>query len=170
MADNRHSPSTQQSSGSGTASDHPTLDLDRARDKAKAASSEIYEMIGIRKGKVTERGPAISTCDEDPDHLYRTRHPWSVYGVSEGDLKAGFERLRKELPQKGWKIVAYGHEHSEAKSLFLTAVSGKDRFSVNAVLVVSTPTNPHEKEPLLAVTVVSGCWRAPEGTDLSTRY
>ena len=41
---------------------------------------------------------------------------------------------------------------------------------MNAVLLVSTPTNPHEKDPLLAVTVVSGCWRAPTGTDLNTQY
>lgn len=170
MDDNGHSPSTQQSSASETTSGYPTLDVDKARDKAKAASSAIYEMIGIPKGKATERGPAISTCDEDPEHLYKTRHPWSVYGVSEDDLKAGFQRLREELPKKGWKIVDYGPNNSKAKSLSLTADSEKDRFSVNAVLIVSTPTNPHEQDPLLAVTVVSGCWRAPKGTDLNTQY
>ena len=169
---NGYSASTHQSSGPEAEPDskYPTLDVDKARDKAKAASSAIYEMIDIRKGKVTEPGPSISTCDEDPEHLYKTRHPWSVYGVSEDDLKAGFQRLREELPKKGWKIVDYGPNNSEAKSLSLTAASEKDRFSVNAVLIVSTPTNPHEQDPLLAVTVVSGCWRAPKGTDLSTQY
>ncbi|MEU9402720.1 hypothetical protein [Streptomyces sp. SID4985] len=41
---------------------------------------------------------------------------------------------------------------------------------MNAVLMVSTPSNPHEKEPLIMVNVVSGCWRAPKGTDLNTQY
>ncbi|WP_225824776.1 hypothetical protein [Streptomyces naphthomycinicus] len=161
-----HSPS----SGSQTASGSPTLDVDKARDKAKAASSAIYEMIGMPAAKVTEPGPAIATCDEDPEHLYKTAHPWSVYGVSEDALKAGFQRLREELPKKGWEIVEYGPDNSKAKSLALTANSGKDRFSVHAVLMVSTPTHPHEKDPLLSVNVVSGCWRAPKGTDLNTRY
>ncbi|MEU3409977.1 MULTISPECIES: hypothetical protein [unclassified Streptomyces] len=144
--------------------------MDKARDKAKTVSSQVYDMIGIGEGKATERGPAVSLCDEDPEHLYKTRHPWSVYDVSEDELKAGFQRLREELPRKGWKIVDYGPDNSEAKSLSLTADSEKDRFSVHAVLIVSTPSNPEEKEPLLSVTVVSGCWRAPEGTDLGTQY
>ncbi|MFH9659241.1 hypothetical protein ACH4NF_30530 [Streptomyces sp. NPDC017248] len=138
----------------------PTLDVDKARAKARAVSSAIYDMIGIDRGRATERGPAVSLCDEDPEHLYKTRHPSSVYGASGSGLKAGFQRLREELPKKGWKIVRYGPENSEAKSLA----------SVHAVLMVSTPSNPREKEPLLSVTVASGCWRAPEGTDLGTRY
>ncbi|WP_459738093.1 hypothetical protein [Streptomyces sp. E-15] len=147
------------------------MDVDKARDKAKAASSAIYEMIGIHGGKVTERGPAISTCEgKDPQHFYRTRHPWSVYGLSEDELKAAFQRLREELPKKGWKIVDYGPNNTEAKTLSLTADSETERFSVNAVLIVSTPTNPHEKEPLLAITVVSGCWQAPKGADLDSQY
>jgi hypothetical protein len=168
--DNGHSPSTQQSSSSEASPGLPTLDVDKARDKAKAASSAIYEMIDMPTAKVTEPGPSVSTCDEDPEHLYKTIHPWSVYGVSEDELKAGFQRLREELPKKGWKIVDYGPNKSQAKSLSLTADSEKDRFSVNAVLIVSTPTNPHEKKPLIMVNVVSGCWRAPAGTDLNTQY
>ncbi|KND31434.1 hypothetical protein [Streptomyces acidiscabies] len=157
-------------SASASATTYPTLAVDEARSRAKTTASDLYDMIALPKAKVTQRGPAISPCDEDPTHLYKTRHPWSVYGVSEAELKAGFERLHQALPKQGWKVVSYGEENSEAKSLSLTADSGKDRFSVNAVLIVSTPTNPHEKEPLIAVTVVSGCWRAPKGTDLSAEY
>ncbi|MDN3258380.1 hypothetical protein QWJ26_00845 [Streptomyces sp. CSDS2] len=168
--DSGHSPSAHGSPVETAGSTYPTLDVDKARDKAKAVSSQIYDMIGIDKGKATERGPAVSLCDEDPEHLYKTRHPWSVYGVTEDELKAGFQRLREELPKRGWKIVDDGPANSEAKSPSLTADLEKGRFSVNAVLMVSTPSNPEEKEPLLAVTVVSGCWRAPEGTDLGTQY
>ncbi|MFS4095085.1 hypothetical protein [Streptomyces sp. AF1A] len=164
MVHNERSPSTQQPSS------YPTLDVDKARDKAKAVSSSLYEMIEMRTAKVTEPGPNIATCDEDPERLYKIAHPWSVYGVSEAELKAGFQRLREELLKEGWEIVEYGPSNSKAKSLALTANSKKDRFSVHAVLMVSTPTNPQEKDPLLSVNVVSGCWQAPSGTDLNTQY
>ncbi|MEU6403584.1 hypothetical protein [Streptomyces sp. NPDC046985] len=170
MDHNGNPPSAPRSSGSPAASEHPVLGVDEARAKAKGVSSSLYEMLGMPAAKVTQPGPGVTSCDEDPGHLYKTAHPWSVYGVSEDALKAGFERLREELPKKGWRIVDYGHEKSEAKSLFLTADSERDRFSVNAVLMVSTPTNPHEKDPLLMLNVVSGCWRAPAGTDLNSQY
>ncbi|MGN5379069.1 hypothetical protein ACQ4WX_22120 [Streptomyces lasalocidi] len=169
-SDSGHSRALPQSPNSDPVSRYPSLDVDRARDKARAASKAIYEMIDMPQAKATEPGPGISTCDEDPGHLYKTFHPWSVYDVSEGELKAGFQRLRKELPKKGWKIVDYGPNKSQAKTLSLTADSETDRFSVNAELMVSTPSNPHEKKPLILVNVVSGCWRAPKGTDLNTQY
>ncbi|MEU0251277.1 hypothetical protein ABZ299_01800 [Streptomyces sp. NPDC006184] len=83
-----------------------TLDVEKAKEKAKAVSSQIYELIGIRTGKATQPGPSISTCDQDPEHLYKTVHPWSVYDVSEDELKAGFQRLREALPAKGWNILS----------------------------------------------------------------
>ncbi|OLZ62049.1 hypothetical protein AV521_43015 [Streptomyces sp. IMTB 2501] len=147
-----------------------TLDVDRAREKAKAVSSQIYELINIRTGKVTEPGPSIATCDQDPEHLYKTVHPWSVYDVSESELKAGFERLKKGLPGKGWKIVQYGPNKSKDKTLELTADSETEPFSVNVELWVSSPTAGHEKDPKILVNVVSGCWRAPKGADLNTQY
>jgi len=36
--------------------------------------------------------------------------------------------------------------------------------------MVSAPPHPHEEDPRLSVDVVSGCWRAPKGTDLNTQY
>ncbi|MGV9347940.1 hypothetical protein ACWDSD_24610 [Streptomyces spiralis] len=148
-----------------------TLSVDKAREETSAISSQILDLIGIKEGKVTEPGPGVSTCEEDPDHLYKTRHPWSIYQVSSEEvLRQGFERLHKELPQHGWKIVRYGHDNSKAKTLGLTADSKTKRFSVDVELLVSSPTAGKEKEPLLAVTVVSGCFRAPKGTDLNTEY
>ncbi|KOV70731.1 hypothetical protein [Streptomyces sp. MMG1121] len=154
-----------------TTSSKPTvLDVDKAREKAKAVSSQIYDLINIPSAKVTEPGPSISTCDQDPEHLYQTVHPWSVYDVSEDELKAGFQRLRDGLPGKGWKIVQYGPNKSRDKTLELTADSKTEPFSVNAELWVSSPTVGHEKEPKILINIVSGCWRAPKGTDLNTQY
>lgn len=160
------SPSGHKTGGSQAT----TLDVDKAKEKAKAVSSQIYELIGIPTGKVTKPGPSISTCDPDPAHLYKTVHPWSVYDVSEDELKAGFQRLKEGLTAKGWKIVQYGPNKSKDQTLELTADSRTGPFSVNAELWVSSPTAGHEKDPKILVNVVSGCWRAPRGTDLDAQY
>jgi hypothetical protein len=147
-----------------------TLAVDEARAQANRLSSEIFDVIGIKDGKVTEGGAGVSVCDEDPDHLYRMRHPWSIYQVSEDKLKRGFQRLQEKLPERSWKIVDYGPNNSKAKVLELTADSRTGPYSVNAVLVVSTPTHPREPDPKIEVTLVSGCFRAPEGTDLNQEF
>ncbi|MFI6350727.1 hypothetical protein [Streptomyces sp. NPDC050560] len=146
----------------------PTLSVEKAREKASSLSSQILDMIAVKEGKVTEPGPGISACDEDPDHLYKAYHPWSIYQVGPEELKAGFQRLKDRLPGHGWKIVDYGPDSSPNKNLELTADSRTERFSVNASLQVTGESG--KKEPLLSVTVVSGCFRAPKGTDLNTVY
>ncbi|MCP3821023.1 hypothetical protein NLX86_23890 [Streptomyces sp. A3M-1-3] len=145
-----------------------TLGVEEARAKTKAVSSQIFDMIGIKQGKTSEPGPGVSTCAEDPERLFMSRHPWSIYGVSEDELKRGFARLKESLPNNGWKIVEYGPNRSAAKTLELTADSEKERFSINAELHVSGDSR--EKQPLILVHVVSGCYRAPEGTDLNGIY
>jgi hypothetical protein len=155
---------------SGDGARPTTLAVDRARTQANHLSSQVLDLIGIKEGKVAGGGAGVSLCDEDPEHLYRMRHPWSVHQVSEDRLKEGFQRLRKTLPGHGWKIVEYGPDSSKAKVLELTADSTSGPFSLNAVLVVSTPTHPDETDPKIEVTVVSGCFRAPEGTDLSKEF
>ncbi|WP_240139252.1 hypothetical protein [Streptomyces sp. MUM 178J] len=144
-----------------------TLAVDDLRAKTKSVSSQIYDMIGIKGGKTTEPGPGISTCEEDPEHLILSRHPWSLYDVPQDDLKQGFQRLREELPKRGWKIVEYGPNKSAAKTLELTADSTTERYSVNAELHVDGPAS---ETPKILVHVVSGCFRAPEGTDLNGVY
>ncbi|MEU8520747.1 hypothetical protein [Streptomyces sp. NBC_01216] len=145
-----------------------TLDVDAAKTRTKQVSSEVFDMIGLPGATTTPTGPSASVCAQDPEHLYATRHPWSVYGVSDEELKQGFERLRHALPAQGWKVVSYGPNKSKARNLELTADSGKDRFAVNAELSVGG-TDPGKKH-LIVVNVVSGCFRAPEGTDLDTLF
>lgn len=144
-----------------------TLAVDDARAKTKSVSSQIFDMIGLKQAKTTEPGPSISTCEEDPERLFLSRHPWSVYGISPEELKQGFQRLKENLPKEGWKIVEYGPNKSAAKTLELTADSEKEHFSVNAELRVGGSS---EKTPLILVNVVSGCYRAPDGTDLNGVY
>ncbi|MGW0080653.1 hypothetical protein [Streptomyces sp. NPDC003393] len=157
-------------SGSGNDPKPTTLAVDQARSKANHISSQILDVIDIKEGTVTEGGAGVSLCDQDPDHFYRMRHPWSIYQVPEDKLKQAFQRLREDLPKHGWKIVDYGPNSSKAKLFEITADSTAEPFSMNAVLVVSTPTHPHEAQPKIEVTVVSGCFRAPEGTNLDKEY
>ncbi|MFF7144740.1 hypothetical protein ACFZB5_26555 [Streptomyces nodosus] len=156
--------------GSGSDPTPTTLAVDNARTQANHISSQILDIIGIKEGKVAGSGAGVSLCDTDPDHVYRMRHPWSIYQVSEDKLKQGFQRLRENLPQHGWKIVDYGPNSSKAKLFELTADSKSKPYSVNVVLVVSTPTHPHEPDPKIEVNVISGCFRAPEGTDLNKEF
>lgn len=152
-----------------SASATPTLGLDTAKERTAKASTQVLDLIGIPTGKVTEPGPTVDACAEDPEHLYKTRHPWSVSGVSDDELKAGFERLRTGLPGAGWKVVDYGRNDSRAKNLELTADSGTGPFAVNAELMLAKPGGTRATS-LIMVNIVSGCWRAPAGTDLSTQY
>ncbi|MFE0640589.1 hypothetical protein ACFW2Y_03030 [Streptomyces sp. NPDC058877] len=145
-----------------------TLGVEEARKRTKEISSEIFDMIGLPRAKSTPGGAGASTCAEDPEHLFSVRHPWSLYDVSEDELKQGFERLHEALPEKGWKVVSYGPNKSKAKSLELTADKEDEHFAVNAELWVGS-TDPKQKN-LIGITVVSGCYRAPEGTDLNGLY
>lgn len=144
------------------------LDVGKARAKANHLSSQIYDLLGLKEGKVAGGGAGVSACDEDPGHLYRMRHPWSVYQVAPEKLEAGFRRLREALPRNGWKIVEDGHDTSANKNPQLTADSEKEPFSVNVSLHVTGPSGT--AEPMIQVRVVSGCYRAPEGTDLDKEY
>jgi hypothetical protein len=142
-----------------------TLGVEEARTKTKAVSSQIFNMINIKQGRTTEPGPGISPCSQDPEHLFLSRHPWSLYGVSSDELEQGFTRLKDSLTTNGWKIVEYGPNSSANKNLELTADLEKEHFSVNAELRVTGESG--KKDPLILVNVVSGCFRAPEGTDLN---
>lgn len=142
-----------------------TLGVEEARTKTKTVSSQIFDLIGLKQAKTTETGPGISPCEEDPERLFLSRHPWALYGVSAEELKQGFQRLKENLPKHGWKVVEYGPNKSANKNLELTADSDKERYSVNAELRVTGERG--KARPSIQIRIVSGCFRAPEGTDLN---
>ncbi|MGQ5635362.1 MULTISPECIES: hypothetical protein [unclassified Streptomyces] len=152
----------------GNTAQPTTRAVEQARTEANHLSSQILDLIGVKTGKVTGGGAGVSLCDEDPEHLYRMRHPWSIYAVAPDELEAGFRRLREGLPKNGWKIVAYGHDTSANKNLELTADSLTEPFSVNASLHVTGPEGT--RQPMIQVHVVSACFRAPKGTDLGKEF
>ncbi|MFF4405824.1 hypothetical protein ACFY2W_32615 [Streptomyces sp. NPDC001262] len=143
------------------------LGVDAARSKTKDASSQLLEMIGV-KGKVTEPGPGISRCDNDSDRndLYLVRHPWSVYDVSNDDLQRGMENLRVALPEKGWKILKDGVANSKDQDPEIYAENKELHYAAHFTWM----RNNSSGQPMINVSVVSSCFRAPAGTDLSREY
>lgn len=143
------------------------LSVDSARSKTKSVSSQLLEMIGV-KGKVTQPGPGLAKCDDEPDakDLYIMNHPWSVYGVSNDILKQGMENLRKSLPERGWKILKDGETKSVARDPEILAENKKLRYAAHIVWMRTSASG----RPMINVTVVSGCFRAPAGTDINKEY
>ncbi|WP_370419476.1 hypothetical protein AB8O64_14015 [Streptomyces sp. QH1-20] len=142
-------------------------DVDDARNVAKELSSQILDAIGL-KGKTSEPGPGVSPCEEDSKHLYKIRHPWSLWGVPEQDMERSMERLKDELPKRGWKVASYGRNKSVAKNLELIAESTKFKFSVNITFMDKRRSSEETaaragKTSGIVVTLVSACFRVPEG-------
>lgn len=144
-----------------------TQDIDNARKLAKDLSSQILDAIGLH-GQTSSGGPGVSRCQDDPEHLYKIRHPWSVWGVPEQDMEKSMEHLKVELPKQGWKVVSYGPDKSALKSIELIADSTKSKFSVNITFldkrkVVKGDPLTEIQTSGIKVDLVSACFRVPEG-------
>ncbi|MGK5631958.1 hypothetical protein [Streptomyces sp. URMC 123] len=141
--------------------------VDEARTATKRVSSDLLDMTGV-KAKVTEPGPGVAYCEDEPDRkdLYVLRHPWSLYGVPKETLEEGMRRLHEELPRKGWKILKDGKDSSPNQNWNILAENQQLRHSADITLM----RRDAGKQPLLSVVVVSACFQAPEGTDLGKEY
>ncbi|MGW1195156.1 hypothetical protein ACWD4B_04755 [Streptomyces sp. NPDC002536] len=143
-----------------------TQEIDAARKTAKELSSEILDAISL-KGRVSGSGPGVSRCDEDPDHLYKIRHAWSVWGVPEEEMQRSLERLKDELPKRGWKVVRYGRDSSQAKNIEMVADSTKSKFSANITFMdkrgVKEASPQSSSTSGIMVDLVSACFRVPQG-------
>ena len=132
-------------------------DSDEVGRETEKKSSEILEILNL-KGKVTEPGAGSVSCsDSSAENTYRARHPWSIYDVPVEEMKKAMDRLRKDLPEKGWKIVKDGHDDSQAQSPQIIANSSKGRFSVDIRL--QDRRTRSDDPSIIEVTVVSGCYR-----------
>ncbi|WP_246260381.1 hypothetical protein [Streptomyces typhae] len=131
-----------------------------ASDAMKKTSSGIYELIGV-KGKASENFPGVTECaGKDSKTHFRIYHPWSFVPASAGDLDEAMERLKKELPEHGWKIVEYGPDTSKNRNINLTADNDKKKVSVNIIAMAKG------KQPMLSLDLVSGCYQVPDGEEV----
>lgn len=143
-----------------------TREVEAARQDAKSVSSQLLNVIDLN-GEVTEPGPGVSPCDgpdSDSDTRFTIKHPWSVYGVPVADMEAAMERLKRELPDRGWEVVRYGPDKSRARNLELVAdyKHGDKQFSVN-VRLLDERDGDAGKRSMINVNLVSACFQVPEG-------
>jgi hypothetical protein len=78
----------------------------------------------------------------------------------QSDIDEAMERLKTELPKHGWKIVEYGPDTSKNKNINLTADNDEKKVGVN--IVKRSKNDP----PKLDLTVVSGCYKVPDGEEV----
>jgi hypothetical protein len=146
----------------------PTVkSVDDGRAETRDVSSRILDLAGIQ-GEVSEPGPGVSTCDADPDmeeNLYIIRHPWSIYGLPAEKLEEGMSNLRRELPRRGWEILEEGELNNTARSPRILFENRDVEYAANVVL-----RGKDTNEPMLEVTVVSACFRTPEGESPRGQY
>ena len=128
-----------------------------AADTMEKVSSEIYDLLGV-KGKASESLPGVMDCSgKDTKKYFRIFHPWSFMPASASDLDKAMERLKGELPKRGWVIVEYGPNTSKNKSITLIADNDQKKVSVKV-------TNMAKSDPpTLSLTLVSGCYKVPDG-------
>ncbi|NEA50291.1 hypothetical protein G3I35_29480 [Streptomyces sp. SID10815] len=144
-------------SGSDDTSSVATSTSRDASDAMEKVSSGIYDLIGI-KGKASDSRPGVMDCPgKDTKKYFRIFHPWSFYPASASDLDEAMTRLKTELPKHGWKITEYGPDTSKNKNMNLTADNDGKKAGVNIVQMAKNDP------PKLSLTVVSGCYKVPDG-------
>jgi hypothetical protein len=90
---------------------------------------------------------------------------WSVYGLSNRDIGAGYARVRSALPAAGWRILKEGRDPASKQDPEIHAEHSGD----HAVLVLEWLQPVHGKGPILLATVDSRIYVAPRGVDLNTK-
>ncbi|WP_244414035.1 hypothetical protein [Streptomyces hygroscopicus] len=156
--------SSVKDSGSDPGSVPDARNVSEVKGEAREISSIVLDVIDL-KGEVSKPRPGVSPCgDKGPDKFYVIHHPWSLTGVPVEDMKKAMDRLKKNLPGKGWKIVSYGPDASPSKSLELVADSTEKKFSISIRLLDRTKrANPGSLEALISVDLTSACFQVPEG-------
>ncbi|MES9524013.1 hypothetical protein [Streptomyces capoamus] len=128
-----------------------------AADTVEKISSGIYDLIGV-KGETSDNRAGVEGCtDKDSDTYFKIVHPWSFYPASPGDLDTAMRHLKERLPEHGWKIVEYGPDTSKNRNIVLIADNDAQKAGVHIAKM------PKRERPKLSLTVVSGCYKVPEG-------
>lgn len=131
-----------------------------ASDAMEKVSSGLYDLIGV-KGKASDKRPWVTECSgKDTKTYFRVFHWWSFYPASSSGLDVAMDRLKTELPKRGWKIVEYGPDTSKNKNINLTADNDKKKVSVKITKMAK------EDPPMLSLDLVSGCYKVPDGEEV----
>ncbi|MFE3765869.1 hypothetical protein ACFXPI_29370 [Streptomyces sp. NPDC059104] len=125
------------------------MDPGPAHRKAREVSDRLLKIAGIT-GEVEEPGMRTTVCDEYGDDLFSVQHPWSVGGLTYGQVDTGMRNLREALAESGWKV-----EFQELGSE-IHARNEKEHFTVTVTARAATLGG----KPALDFSVDSRCYRA----------
>jgi hypothetical protein len=134
-------------------------DSETVKAEVKQTSSRILDVMAL-EGKVTETGAMTERCSDHAaeEEIYRASHPWSVYDLPVPELEEAMDRLRRELPKAGWKIVKDGLDGTVGQSPQIFAESQGRKFAADIRL---QDERKYGGDPsLIEVTVQSACYRA----------
>ena len=139
--------------------------VDHARAQSSEIVSEILDATAI-KGSAIDTGPGVSACPDDPEResFYLVRHPWSIYDVPRETLDEGMDRLRRVLPQQGWEIIEDGELDNPNRTPRILFENKDLEYAAHVTI------EGGREDALLHVSMVSTCYRAPEGEDLNTEF
>ncbi|MFI1013513.1 hypothetical protein [Streptomyces sp. NPDC020965] len=129
---------------------------DSVREDIERVSADLVRLVKPR-GKRTLSIAEMAWCDGyDPrSWIFRFDHPWSVYGVPFEELTRTVERLRTELPGKGWKLAGDGGTAGEPSRIAAESADGKFTLDVE---LVDNRKNPPDVS-MVMFTVRTGCYQ-----------
>ncbi|MDJ1132117.1 hypothetical protein [Streptomyces iconiensis] len=141
-------------------------EVSEAEDEVNRMSSRLLDAMGI-PGTLTDLPAAAGPCDAvDPDFTtyYTVDHPWALGKADVGNFDTAMENLRSRLPGMGWRITKDGPMNSVARNPEIKAVHTT---SGHHVAIRALKQRSGDLKPQISVTLISPCYQAPEGTDLS---
>ncbi|MFJ7208508.1 hypothetical protein ACIQWR_33885 [Streptomyces sp. NPDC098789] len=138
-----------------------TLDAKAVQADTERASSKILDLLAVH-GKTTRARATLLECSryDSDENVHQAHHPWSIYDLPVEELQRAMDRARKAFPANGWTIVEDGPDSSPAKTPTLTANSADGKLSARLRLI---DERDRGKTSVLAVTVVSTCFRSAPG-------
>ncbi|NSC22444.1 hypothetical protein FM076_15135 [Streptomyces albus subsp. chlorinus] len=138
----------------------------QAEDEVNRISSRLLDAMGI-PGTPSDLPAAAGPCSAvDPDFTtyYIVDHPWALWRADADDFDTAMENLRSRLPGMGWHITKDGPQNSMFRNPEIIAVH---TISGHHVAIEALKKRSGDLKPQISVTLVSPCYQAPEGTNLS---
>lgn len=138
----------------------------QAEDEVNRMSSHLVDAMGIHGTPSHIPAAAIPCSGIDPDFTtyYRVDHPCALWEAGADGFDTAMDNLRTRLPGMGWRITKDGPMNSRARNPEIKAVHTTAR---HHMAIRALKTRSGNLKPQIDVTLVSPCYQAPEGTDLS---
>ncbi|WP_055500684.1 hypothetical protein [Streptomyces albus] len=138
----------------------------QAEDEVNRMSSRLLDAMGI-PGTPSDLPAAAGPCDAvypDFTTYYTVGHPWALWEADADDFDTAMENLRSRLPGLGWRITKDGPQHSMFRNPEIKAVHISSGYHV---AIRALKKRSGDLKPQISVTLVSPCYKAPEGSDPS---